>query len=522
MPLMRSLFRSARALACAGVLLLGAASASAQSLKEFDSRTTRHVLPNGWTFIIVERPQAPVFSFATQADVGAAQDPKGRTGLAHMFEHMAFKGTPVVGTTDYAREKPALEAMEAAYQSYEKARAEARMRPGIPPTDEQKAEIDRLYKIFKQKEDDAAKYVKKNEFDELVTREGGVGLNAGTDSESTTYFYSLPSNKFELFAYLESERFSHPVFREFYKERDVVVEERRMRTESSPIGRLIEQFIEGSFVAHPYHEPPIGQRSDLDHLTITDAEKFFNEQYSPANLVTAIVGGVKASEVIPIIDKYFGRIPARPKPEPLRTVEPPQVSEVVLTLKDPSQPFYIEGYHKPASTAADEPVYDAISDILTRGNTSRMYRTLVRDKQIAVQVQGFSGFPGKKYPNLWLVYGVPGRGIGNDVVRDTIRDELKKIQTEDVTDEELQRFKTRARADLLRSLNSNSGLAEQLVNYQTLYGDWKEMFQYLDAVDKVSKADIKRVATALFKDNNRTVGRIETQSAAQSKPTSGQ
>jgi predicted Zn-dependent peptidase len=505
---------------CALGLVLCTASASvAQSLDEFNSRTTVHVLKNGWTFIIVERPVAPVFSFATQADVGAAQDPKGQTGIAHMMEHMAFKGTPNIGTTDYVKEKPAIEAMEAAYQAYEQARADARRRPGIPPTDAQKQKIDQLLKAFKEKEEAAAAFVKKNEFDELVTREGGVGLNAGTASDSTTYFYSLPANKFELFAYLESERFWHPVFREFYKERDVVVEERRMRTESSPIGRLVEKFTQGSFVAHPYHEPPIGQRSDLDHLSITDAQAFFDRYYAPANLVTAIVGGIKASEVIPIIDKYFDRVPPRPQPEPLRTVEPAQIAEVTLTLKDPSQPFYIEGYHKPAGTSRDEPAYDALSDILTRGNTSRMYRSLVRDKKIAVSVQGGSGFPGNKYPNLWIVYGVPARGVGNDAVRDAIRDELKKIQTDEVTDEELQRFKTRAKADLLRSLNSNSGLAEQLVVYQTLFGDWKEMFQYLDRVDKVSKADIKRVAADLFKDNNRTVGRVETTSGA-SKPTS--
>jgi predicted Zn-dependent peptidase len=501
--------------------LLIATAGSAQSLDEFKSRTTVHVLKNGWTFIIVERPVAPVFSFATQADVGAAQDPKGETGLAHMFEHMAFKGTPNIGTTDYSKEKPALDAMEAAYQAYEQARADVRRRPGIPPTAEQKAEIDKLLKAFKEKEEAAAQFVKKNEFDELVTREGGVGLNAGTASDSTTYFYSLPANKFELFAYLESERFWRPVFREFYKERDVVVEERRMRTESSPIGRLVEKFTQGTFVAHPYHEPAIGQRSDLDHLTITDANAFFQRYYGPSNLVTAIVGGVKAQEIIPIIDKYFDRVPARPAPEPLRTVEPPQVAEVVLTLKDPAQPFYIEGYHKPAGTSLDEPAYDALSDILTRGNTSRLYRSLVRDKKIAVQVAGGSGFPGAKYPNLWIVYGVPARGIGNDAVRDAIREELKKVQTDEVTDEELTRFKTRAKADLLRSLNSNSGLAEQLVVYQTLFGDWKEMFQYLDRVDKVSKADVKRIAADLFKDNNRTVGRVETTPGA-SKPTSDQ
>jgi predicted Zn-dependent peptidase len=497
------------------------APAQAQSLTEFQSRTTVHTLKNGWTFIIVERPAAPVFSFATQADVGAAQDPKGQTGLAHMMEHMAFKGTPNIGTTDYTKEKAAIDAMEAAWQAYEQARAEARRRPGIAPTDDQKKEIDRLLKAFKEKEEAAAAFVKKNEFDELVTREGGVGLNAGTASDSTTYFYSLPSNKFELFAYLESERFWRPVFREFYKERDVVVEERRMRTESTPIGRLVEKFTQASFVAHPYHEPPIGQRSDLDHLSITDARAFFEAQYAPANLVTAIVGGVKASEIIPIIDKYFDRIPPRPRPEPLRTVEPQQIAEQVLTLKDPSQPFYIEGYHKTAGTSVDEPAYDALSDILTRGNTSRMYRSLVRDKKIAVDVEGGSGFPGTKYPNLWLVYGVPARGVGNDAIRDAMRDELHKVQTAEVTDEELQRFKTRAKADLLRSLNSNSGLAGQLVVYQTLFGDWKEMFQYLDRVEKVSKADVKRVAADLFKDSNRTVGRVETTSGTP-KPTSDQ
>lgn len=493
-----------------GLLAMATPPSAAQSLDEFTARTTVHVLKNGWTFIIVERPEAPVFSFATQADVGAAQDPKGQTGLAHMFEHMAFKGTPNIGTTDYEKEKVALDDMEKAHAAYEAARAEARRRPGIPATDAQKAEIERLLKAFKEKEEAATAFVKKNEFDELVTREGGVGLNAGTSSDSTTYFYSLPANKFELFAYLESERFWRPVFREFYKERDVVYEERRMRTESSPIGRLVEKFTQGSFVAHPYHEPPIGQRSDLDHLTITDAQAFFDKYYAPANLVTAIVGGIKAKEIIPVIDKYFDRIPSRPKPEPLRTIEPAQIAEVQLTLKDPAQPFYIEGYHKLAGTSADEPAFDALSDILTRGNTSRMYRALVRDKKIAVAVQGGSGFPGPKYPNLWIVYAVPARGVGNDAVRDAMRDELKKIQTDDVTDEELQRFKTRAKADLLRSLNSNSGLAEQLVVYQTLFGDWKEMFQYLDRVEKVSKADVKRIAGELFKENNRTIGRVET------------
>jgi predicted Zn-dependent peptidase len=504
--------RARRWLGLAVCALALASPAAAQNLASFEKRTTVHVLPNGWTFIICERPGAPVFSFATQADVGAAQDPKGQTGMAHMFEHMAFKGTPVVGTTDYAKEKPALEAMEAAYLAWQ------RVREGRNP--DPKA-IEPLQKAFEEKQAAAQQYVKPNEFDELIAREGGVGLNAGTSSDSTTYYYALPANKFELFAYLESERFSTPVFREFYKERDVVVEERRMRTESQPTGRLFEKFVGVAFSAHPYRNPPVGFASDLHRYTMTDARRFFEQYYGPSNLVTAIVGGVKAAEIIPIIEKYFGRIPARPKPEPLRTEEPPQIVETVLTLRDPAQPFYLEGYHKPSATDPDEPAYDALSDILTRGRTSRLYRLLVRDKKLAVAVQGGTGVPGVKYPNMWLVLAVPARGIANDVVRDTIRPELERLKNEDVTDEELTRFKTRAKADLIRSLNSNDGLAEQLVSYHTLFGDWRELFRYVDRMEKVSKADIRRVAGATFRESNRTVGRIETAAPAAATPPAG-
>jgi predicted Zn-dependent peptidase len=485
-----------------GLIAMAAAPAAfAQDLKSFEGRTTVHVLANGWTFIICERPGAPVFSFATHADVGAAQDPKGQTGMAHMFEHMAFKGTPVVGTTDYAKEKGSLEAMEKAYQALQSARDSRNPDPKA---------IEALTKAFETAQADAQQYVKANAFDELITREGGVGLNAGTSSDSTVYYYNLPSNKFELFAYLESERFWRPVFREFYKERDVVIEERRMRTESQPTGRLIEKFVAAAFTAHPYSNAPIGHRSDLERFTMTDARAFFDQYYGPANLVTAVVGGIKAKEVIPIIERYFSRIPARPKPDPIRTREPDQIAETVLTLRDPAQPFYVEGYHKPAATHADEPAYDALGDILTRGRTSRLYRLLVRDKKLAVAVQGGGGFPGVKYPHLWILLAVPARGITTDAVRDAWRPELERMKNEDVTDEELARFKTRAKADLIRSLNSNAGLAEQLVSYQVLFGDWRELFRYVDRMDAVTKADIRRVAGTLFKETNRVVGRIET------------
>ncbi|MGH9162821.1 MAG: M16 family metallopeptidase [Vicinamibacteraceae bacterium] len=485
--------------------LAGTATVEAQSLAEFEKRTTVHTLKNGWTFIIVERPDtAPVFSFATQADVGSAQEVPGITGLAHMFEHMAFKGTPNIGTTDYEKERVAIEEMEKAYRAYQTARL---------ARDPDKAEVDKLRKVFEEKQAGADRYVVPNAFGEIIEREGGVGLNAGTGADSTVYFYSLPANKVELFAYLESERFQRPVFREFYKERDVVMEERRLRTDSQPIGRLVEKFIGAAFSAHPYHQPVIGYMSDLQTFTLTDAEAFYQKYYRPANMVTVIVGNIKAAEIVPTLDKYFERVPAGPKPPPVRTVEPEQTAELVLTLRDRSQPFYLEGYHKPAGTDPDEPIYDALADILGRGRTSRLYKSLVRDQKVAVGAQAFGGFPGAKYSNLFTFYIVSAVGVPGEKVQGALRAEIEKIKTKEVTDEELERFKTRWRADLVRSLNSNSGLAGQLAAYQTLFGDWREMFRYVDRVEKVTKADIKRVASAVFKDTNRTVGQIVTEGA---------
>ncbi len=480
-------------------LALLASGSQAQDLKSFEVKTRVHKLKNGWTFIIVERPVAPVVSFETVADVGSAQEVPGMTGLAHMFEHMAFKGTPNLGTSDYAAEKKALESLEAAYQAYQAERLS-------PRPDAQKLET--LLADFRAKQKQAAGYVGKGEFDDVVTREGAVGLNATTAADSTNYFYSLPANKVELFAFLESERFFHPVLREFYEERDVVREERRMNWESRPIGRLLEQFVTAAYNYHPYQQLGIGSPSDLEAISITDAEKFFQTYYVPSNMVTAIVGDVKADRLIPILEKYFSRIPARPAPPPLRPVEPPQMAEKTVVLEDASQPIYLEGYHKPAHTHPDQAVYDAIDDILSTGRTSRFYRSLVRDKKLVVDIQSFSGWPGPKYPNLWAVLAYPAVGVDNKVMSAALHEEIDRLKCEDVTDEELARFKARAKAGLLRNLRSNDGLAEQLAEYQRLFGDWRELFRYIDRLDKVTKADIRRVANETFRASNRTVAMI--------------
>ena len=505
-------FRSSVRAAVAAAALLIAAPAAAQDLAAVEGRTTTHVLANGWTFIVVERPVAPVFTFFTYADVGGAQEVPGITGLAHMFEHMAFKGTPNIGTTDYAKEKVALKEVEDAYMAWQNERLKARPDP---------EKLSRLQASFKDKEKAAVGFVVKNEFGDIIDREGGTGLNAFTNAEATGYFYNLPANKFELFCFLESERFLHPVFREFYTERDVVMEERRLRTESQPIGRMIEQMLATAFIAHPYGQPVVGHMSDLKSITATDAEAFFKTYYGPSNLVTVLVGDLKTKEVLPLVEKYFGRIPARPRPEGLRTVEPAQIAERVVTLKDPAQPLYAEGYHKPSVTDPDQPVYDAIDDILSNGRASRIYRSLVRDKKLAVVAQTFTGLPGNKYPNLWMAFALPARGVSNEAVRDALRAELDRLKNEDVTAEELARFKTRAKADLIRSLGNNTGLAQNLANYQVLFGDWRELFRYIDRLDQVTAADIRRVAKATFTDSNRTVAMIVTETPTATASAAG-
>lgn len=481
----------------------------AQDLASFEKRVTRRVLANGLTLLVLERAEAPVFSFFIHVDAGSAQEVPGITGLAHMFEHMAFKGTRGIGTTDWPAEKAALEKVEQTYAAYD---AERRREVGL---DEKK--VEQTEKQWREAMAAADKFVVGNEFGQIVEVEGGVGLNAFTSNDETGYFYSLPSNRLELWAFLESERFQTPVMREFYKERDVVMEERRMRYESNPVGKLVEQFLATAFSAHPYGQAGIGWPSDLRSFSATDAERFFQKHYVPANMTVAVVGDVRAAQVIPIVEKYFGRLKASPRPEPLRTVEPEQTSERQVLLRETAQPLYLEGFHKPSSRHPDDAVYDVISDLMSNGRTSRLYRALVRDRKIAAASAGFNSFPGDKYPNVFAFYAVPTPGHTNDEVRDVMRAEIERLKTEDVTDEELRMVKTKAKANLIRGLDSNEGLAIQLATAQARFGDWREVFRQVDKIDKVTKADVRRVAGATFVPANRTVGIIESTQMAGSK-----
>lgn len=459
---------------------------------------TEFRLANGLKFIVLERHQAPVVSFLTYADVGGVDEPDGKTGVAHFLEHLAFKGTTRIGTTDFKTEKPLLDSLEQLDTQIRAAKAAKK-------TDE----VAKLQAQFKQIEAQASKLVRQNELGQIVEQAGGVGLNANTSTEATRYFYSFPANKLELWMSLESERFLEPVLgREFFKEKDVILEERRLRVENSPIGLMIEKFIDAAYKVHPYRRPVIGYDEDIRNLTPADIRNFFATYYVPSNLTIAVVGDVNPAEVKRLAQIYFGRYKSGAKPKSKIAVEPKQAQTREVSLQLPSQPWYLEGYHRPALTHPDEAVYDIIGRLLSNGRTSRLYKSLVEKQRVALAAQGFSGFPGDKYPNLMLFYALTAPGRSVDDVAVALRTEIDRLKTELVTPAELDRVKTQARAELVQQLDSNMGMAQQLLEYEVKTGSWRNLFKQLDQLAAVKATDVQRVAKATFTAENRTIGKL--------------
>jgi predicted Zn-dependent peptidase len=478
-------------------LLAAATLLPAQILKEFEKKVSEFTLPNGLHFIIAERHEAPVVSFHTYVNAGSTDDPSGQTGIAHMFEHMAFKGTETIGTTNWPEEKKALDAIEAAYD-----RLEAEQNKG-PKAD--RAKIEALGQQVKMTIDRAQAFVIPNEFPRIIEENGGAGLNAGTSFDSTEYFYSLPSNRLELWFLLESSRFLHPVFREFYKERDVVQEENRMRVESSPQGKLLQDFLATAFAAHPYRNPPGGWPSDVDNLRLADARRFFETYYVPANIAIAIVGDVNPADARRLAERYFGPLPKKPLPPLLHTQEPPQPGPKTAIVDSPSQPLLIVGYKRPDQYDKDDPVFDIISEILSGGRTGLMYQELVRDKKVALEAEAEDTFPDGRYDNLFLFFIAPALGHTVEENQKALDDLLTRFQSQKVDAQTLSRVKTKARAGVIRRLDNNAGLASLLTANYAAYGDWRKLFTSLDDLEKVTPDDVQRVARQYFTTPSRTI-----------------
>jgi len=487
----------------AAVLVLAAPAAFAgDGFEDVQNRIHEKTLSNGLKVILFENHDAPVISFVTQANVGASDEVHGITGLAHLLEHMAFKGTGTVGGKDVREEAKAMAAEDRIFDAIM-----AEREKGELASPEKLAELE---KQLEEAMDEARQFVLSNEMDEILNQEGVKGLNAGTGYDTTTYYYSLPSNRLELWAVLESDRFIDPVLREFFAEKQVVAEERRMRTDSNPIGRLLEEYLAVAYKAHPYGVPVVGHMSDIQNMTREKCMSFFRKYYNPSNIVVVVAGDVYPDEAFPVIETYFGRIPRGEKPSPVTTVEPQQNAERRVVTYEEAQPILIMGFHKPGFNHPERAVYDAISSIMGEGRSSRLNTSLVKEKQIAIAAMSLTGLPGSKYPGLFLFIGVPAKGHTNAEVEDAIWEEIDKLKSEPVTEQELAKLKTRAKADFIRGLDSNTGMANQLAFYHTMTGDWRNMFTEVEKIEAVTAEDIRRVANEVFTRTNVSVGQQES------------
>jgi predicted Zn-dependent peptidase len=478
-------------------------------------RVIEHKLANGLTVLMVERHQTPVVSINMTFGVGGVNEQVGQTGLAHLYEHMAFKGTRTVGTKDYAKEKPVLDELHRIGTEIEQRQRDLATRgPEMPVAADEQAAIDALQARFKALQDQAVQYVAGNEMALLYQRHGGVGLNAATGKDLTRYMISLPSNRLPLWAAIEADRMANPVLREFYKERGVVMEERRLRNDDSPTGLLFETFTSAAFRAHPYGIPTIGWESDILSLTPASTEAFFKTYYGPGRATIGIVGDINPKEVIELIENTFGKIPATSPPPQIVTVEPAQRGERRVEVEFDAEPSLAIGYHKPGIGHPDDYVFDVIDEILTDGLTSRLYSKLVRESRLAASVNSDSNYPGVRAPNLFVLHATPLAPHTTAEVEAALLAELERLKTEPVSAKELERVVNNLDADMVRALRSNSGLASQLALYQTVAGDWRYVLKARDKVAAVTSADIQRVATRYFTKSNRTVATLIKKVAA--------
>jgi predicted Zn-dependent peptidase len=485
-----------------GLLVAVTVLAAGPLAQDFDfskveESVVEHTLDNGLKFLIIPSHDAPVASFITWANVGSADDPKEYTGLAHMFEHMAFKGTTTLGATDIEAELAAIRVEDSIFMEL---RRERKKGPWVDTI--RLAELEETYNEAREK---SYEYVTPNEFGNIIDREGGVGLNAFTSLDQTVYFFSLPSNKVELWMAMESERFLNPVLREMYKERDVVAEERRMRNESNPIGRVVEEFLALSFKAHPYGVPGIGHMSDIQNYSRKEAEAFFEKYYGPSNLVCAVAGDVDPDEVIKLAEKYWGRIPARPAPPRLATEEPEQLGERRMVMEDPAQPIYLVGWKIPAVNHPDRTAIDMLVGHLGRGRTSMLHEKLVKETKLSAQVGALTGFPGDKYPSMAAIYTMPAKGHTNDECEEEILAIVERVKNEPITQADIEKMRAQAKAQFINGLENNRGFAMALAQYQQLFGDWRELFRELGRINAVTIEDIQRVAQEYFIEKHRNV-----------------
>ena len=484
--------------------------ASVLFAQEIKLDVKEHTLKNGMKILILENHRAPIFSTYIYYKVGSASEVPGIIGAAHLLEHLLFKGTKTIGTKDYSKEKTWMDKEDslANLMTFEKRKQrflDLEKRLGKSAEDDS-SRIGELTAEFEKAEEQAKAFIVPNEMEKIYTENGAAGFNAITGYDQTSYFVSFPSNRLELFFALEADRIQNAVFREFYSERDVVLEERRLSVDNEPSSKLFEQLIATSFVAHPY-QVYWEWKSEIANLTRKEIEDFYGKYYAPNRMVLGIVGDVNPDDVIKLAEEYFAPILSQPEPEPIVTVEPEQLGEKKVEVEFDANPEVYIAYHKTAFDDSDEVVFKVLDQLLSRGMSSRLYKNLVDGKKIALSVQT-SEFPGSflgaLYPDLFVFDGVPKTPYTVQELEQGIYEEIEKLKTQPVDVKELQKIKNNLESDFIWQFYSNSGMAEQLANLQGLCGDWRYLDYIRKRIQQIQPEDIMRVAKKYFTEENRT------------------
>jgi predicted Zn-dependent peptidase len=458
-------------------------------------RVQEYRFANGLTLLVVERHDSPTLAAYITLRVGSVDETSENRGVAHLLEHMLFKGTKTLGTRDFRREKPLLDAIDAAGSEYDR----LRMAPQLNAR-----RIAELEVQLQTLQEERRQYDVPQEVAELYAKNGGVDYNAFTSKDLTSYVIELPANKLELWAAIEADRMSHSIFRDFYTERQVVMEERRRSYDSDPDGLLYENLLATAFTLHPYRHPIIGWMSDIDHLSLEKTRAFHARYYVPANTVIALVGDIDFTTAKELVERYFGRIPAGSPAPPVVASEPEQQGEKRAEISFDAEPRLMIAFHKPTLPSRDDYIFDLLNGLLGEGRTSRLYQSLVVKEQQAANISTFTA-PGSRYANLFVISATPRAPHTPREVERAVYRELKRLADEEVGAEELERVRNRLRVDFLRNLQKNGALAQMLTYYQSVAGDWRYLVRYDEELAGITPAEIQAAAQRYFNPENRTV-----------------
>ncbi len=475
-----------------------------------------HTLSNGMRLLLVERHDEPTVAAGWVARVGSANEAVGATGMAHFFEHMMFKGTNTIGTKDAKRdaELNALQdKVQAGIRDEITLLRERQRRGEILDIQDPKARSERhqqLLKDFDALVKEQRAIIVKDEMDLIYKQAGATGLNANTSNDRTFYHLTVPSNKLELWAWMESDRLKNAVFREFYSERDVILEERRQRVDATPTGKIMEAFFAMTWEAHPYRWPVVGWPSDISQVNREVADRFFTTYYAPNNITAVLVGDIRAEEAIPMMERYFGRIPRNTRGVPeVITTDPAQVAQQRMDAEAETTPMVFASYKGIPSVHQDAAALDILGSVLN-GQSGRLNKELVLKQKAAAAAQAFNRT--QKYAGAFFVIGVPTPERKLEEVEPMLYAEVEKIQKDGITDQELQKVKNQVLADAYRRLESNGGLVAQLAEAEGA-GSYKDFLIEPETLQKVTKEDVQRVAKKYLTPENRSVLSIRRKQA---------